>query len=818
MSEDELKALTDLEIRNAVGYYGDKLAEQRRKAQWYYLGIPKGDLAPPEVDGRSTVVDTFVRNTIEAMLPQLMVKFTGGDSVVEFEAQKQGDEGKAKNCTDYLNYLFWKKNRGHTIAETWMRDALLQKNGILKVWWDTRQEDKKEEYKGLTEIELAEIMDDEEVTVTEQVSYPDPEDQKARSKATEQLQAQLTQLTAVAHQIAKGIKAGQQTPPQAAGMLQQKQALEQQLAQIEQTPPVVLYDITAVRSKKDGKLALENVPPEEFLISRKAKSIATAPFCAHRVARTISELTSMGYKNLDDLSGDDGAESLNAERIERLSYDDEQAYIQFNDPPGDDSQRQVYVTECYIRCDWDGDGIAELRKVTRAGNRLLDNEEVDIAPFVDIVCVRQPHKFAGLSIADLGMETQKTKTSILRSQLDNMFLQVNGRYFAVENQVNLDDLLTSRPGGVVRIKQAGAVGRLDQAMGDAQAGMGMLEYMEGFGESATGWTRYSQGNMAGKLGQSTATGMNIIANRDDMRVDLIARNFAEGFVELFRLMLKLVCQHQNKKAEIRLSGDWVDIDPREWMNQFDVNINVALGTGGKEQQIQQVMAVIQQQEKVSVMGVATPENIYQASCELAKLTGQKNGDKFFTDPAKNPPPQKQDPEMLKGQIQMQIEQSKGQATAQMEQMKAQATMQIEREKMQMQAQVDSNEQAAQQAQATAQQELQAQVDTHKASLDAAIKEADRNHALMMEQMRQEAEDRRKRMDNDTKILIAQIQAQAASQPAAVEAQDTADKDLASGKVLEALANTQQMLQMMAQTLTRPRVIQRGPDGRAIGIQ
>src|SRR3954467_6585556 len=119
MTEDELAALADQEIRSAVGYFGGKLAEQRRKATYYYLGLPEGDLSPPEIEGRSTVIDTFVRNTIEAMLPQLLAKFAGSDTVVEFEAQKKGDEDKAKKCTDYLNYLFWKKNRGHTLAETW---------------------------------------------------------------------------------------------------------------------------------------------------------------------------------------------------------------------------------------------------------------------------------------------------------------------------------------------------------------------------------------------------------------------------------------------------------------------------------------------------------------------------------------------------------------------------------------------------------------------------------------------------------------------------------------------------------------------------
>jgi hypothetical protein len=153
LSEDELKAYVSNEMRNSLGYNSSKLSNARQKAEYFYLGIPIGELAPPEIDGRSSVVSTDVRDTIEAMLPQLVVTFLSGDSVAEFEATKPGDEDKANQATEYVNYLFLKKNNGHKIGYTWMKDALLQKNGIVKVWWDTRFEEKKEEYRGLSDVE-----------------------------------------------------------------------------------------------------------------------------------------------------------------------------------------------------------------------------------------------------------------------------------------------------------------------------------------------------------------------------------------------------------------------------------------------------------------------------------------------------------------------------------------------------------------------------------------------------------------------------------------------------------------------------------------
>ena len=483
MDESTLRAITDQEMRQAVGYWSGKLANQRQQAMYYYQGEAVGDLAPPEVEGRSSVVSPDVRNTIEGMLPQLMVKFAGGETPVEFTATKPGDEEKAEQATDYIGYLYNVKNGGERITYTWMKDALLQKNGIIKVWWDDRADEKREEYIGLSDVELSQIMDDDEVEVIEQSSYPDDEDAEQRAEAIQKMTEQL-----------------QQVPPE------QAQQVMAQMQHIQSMPPKMLYDITCKRDlNKAGRVKVDNVPPEEFLISRKAKSIEDSPFCAHRVSRTLSELRSQGYKNVDNIGSDDAAAALNMERIQRLAWDDEMAATGFESSnPMDDSQRIVWVTECYIRVDFDGDGISELRKVVRAGNQILENEIVDCTPFVSITPVPMPHKFFGMSVADLSMLTQKVNTGLLRGVLDNTWLQINGRYFAVENQVNLDDLLASRPGGVVRMKQPGMAGRLDQGAGNAELGMSMLEYMKGFNEDSTGWTRYNSGSDGDSLNQ-TAT-------------------------------------------------------------------------------------------------------------------------------------------------------------------------------------------------------------------------------------------------------------------------------------------------------------------------
>ena len=758
MTEDELIALTDEELRQAIGYGGGKLAEQRRKAEEYFYATPTGDLAPPEVEGRSAVVVPVVRNTIEAMLPQLMVKFTGGDTVVEFEPTQPEDEQKAQNCTDYLNYLFFKKCNGHAVTYSWFKDALKLKRGICKVWWDTRDEETREEYRGLSQVELAQIMDDPEVEVIEQKSYPDEDDAKQRAQALQQLQQQLAQARQAAQQG--------QAPALQAGI-----QIKAQIDRINQTPAALLYDIACKRKKTGGKLCVEPVPPEEFIINRGAKGNGTARMVGHVFKRTMSELRSMGYKNLDNIgSGDESSRNLNAETIERLSFDDEY-YQSQNEASLDESQRTVWVKELYMRVDFDGDGVAELRKVTRAGNAILDNEVCDEDPFVSICPIPEPHKFFGLSVADLCMEGQKTETGLLRASIDNTFLEVNGRYGVVEGQANLDDLLSSRPGGLVRMKNRDAVFRLDQGKGNIGETMSMLEYMKGFNEDSSGWSRLSQGNDPFSMNKpETATKSNIVTNKADMRVDLIARNFAEGFVELFRKMLKLVCQYHNKKVQIRLSGAWVDMDPREWRNQFDTTINVGLGVGSKDQQIQHLMALQNAQVQGMQIGIATPTNLYESSLEMGKAMGFKSSAKFFTKPDPNTPIPSPGAAEMQGKMQMhqaelqskgQIAQMQAQQDAEVENLKSQHRAQVEQMKAQMQAEVDRNRQASE----AQQHALKIQQDAQLEAMKAHYEDVRHQREMAFQQWKTQ-------MERSTTIQAATIKGEAQVASAEVSAQAT----------------------------------------------
>ncbi|MFM0101988.1 hypothetical protein PQR01_00370 [Paraburkholderia rhynchosiae] len=731
MTDDELGTIVDTELRQSIAYMGGRLSEMRRKAEYYYLGEPVEDLAPPPVPDRSAVVSTDVSDTIEWTLPALMEIFTAGDDVVEFKERRADQAEAARQTTEVCNYVLYQQNPGWSILHDWIKDALLQKNGILKVWWDDKVDETREEYENLTDAQMAILLQDPEVEPVEHSVYPDA---NALQAAQVQYAQAMQQWQQAMHQFQVQM---QQHPaaPQQPGQPPQPQPQPPQQPDLSQIPQ--LHAVTVKRTRKNGKVCIENVPPEEFFISRRAKNIPNAPFCGHRKQKTLSELRADGYENVDDLSSDDDGD-LNPERIERLAWDDDYAWTGSDGTESlDPSARVVWISECYLQVDYDGDGIAEWRKVTRAGNKTLRNEECDGPPFVSNNAIRLPHRFFGLSLADLAMQSQRISTDLWRSALDNIHLQVNGRTFAVEGQVNLDDLLTTRPGQIVRIKQAGAVGPLQQGMADLAGVYQALEYNDTARQERTGVMKLTQGSDADILNK-TSSGNARMTNRSDMRVKLIARVIAEGGMkDLFHMIQKLLSQYQDKEMTIKLTGGWATVDPRAWKNGYDMVVNVGLGTGDKTEIIQHVMMVAAAQEKALALGVATPENVYNLLKKLPPAVGMKNADDFFTDPAKQPPKPPQPPiELLKIQAQAQADGQLEQQRHQNEVEKTQAVQQVEALKAHLDQQTALFAQRAQAEQAQQQTQLEMQRDLITAHMEQQSQRLQMAFDAQMEQLKQ----------------------------------------------------------------------------------
>ena len=619
ITEEELVTRIRGEISDSLGYMGDVISTQREEAMKYYYGLPFGN----EVEGRSQFVDSTVQDTIEWIKPSLMRVFASGDEMVKFSPHGPEDVEMAKQATDYVNYVFTKDNPGWEILYSWFTDALLSKNGIVKVWWEEYEEEEREEYHNLDELALVALISDDGVEVVE-------------------------------HTEIEG--------------------------------EVPYHDIVIKRKNYNGRIKIENIPPSEFLIARESKNLQDARFVCHRVLKTLSELREMyPDENLDpeDLGG--GGENMTAfssERLERYKFDKSAQYwegwgdAEFGEEEG---LRTYWLYESFLRTDYDGDGITELRKICSVGNKILANEEIDRIPFVSITPVKIPHKFFGLSVADLVMDLQLMKSTLMRNLMDNMYNQNFGRYAVLEGQANLDDLLTQRPGGVVRVKSPNAVTPLATPSLEPYT-FQMLEYLDGVRESRAGGSRMSQGmNDNALTSHTTATAVNAVMSAAQSRVELIARNFAEtGVKDLMICIYELLHKHQDRERTIQLRNEWIPVRPDVWRDKTDCTVSVALGNGNKDQQMMHLSQMLSFAGEAMKGGlpIVSMQNMYNLGSSLVKAMGFQNVNDFLTDPSQIPPQEaEQDPGEQAKLLEAQVKQEELKIKAAEVQIKAQKIQQ-----------------------------------------------------------------------------------------------------------------------------------------------
>jgi hypothetical protein len=612
ISNIELQSLLSNQIQNALGYLGGQLSDSRTKSLEYYLGDKLGT----EIDGRSQVVSTDVSDTIESLLPNLLRVFTASDKVVHCEPMTAEDVPMAAQATAYLNHVFYKENDGFQLLYNFFKDALIEKNGFLKIYWDDSEKVDYETYENLSIVEKEALQDtkDEIETVEEEVF----EDESAKEKFEE--------------------------------VLKQYEMQGVDISQV-QVPNFNLYNCKIKRIKKTGKVKIESIPPEEFLIDRSAKTIEDADFVSHKVLMTRSDLVAMGYPQdeVDELPKSD-LDIYNDEETVRLADVDDYRISSSTDT----STEKVLVYESYVKYDYDQDGIAELRKIVSAGadgHHILSNMPCDSVPFVTITPIPMPHRFYGRSISELVEDVQLMKSTVMRQLLDNMYLTNNNRVAVMDGMVNMDDLLTTRPGGIVRTKQPpNQVMQPLQAQPISQQAFPLLSYLDSVREGRTGVSKEAQGLSPDTLNAKTATGVNALMQQTQMRSELIARVFAEtGVKDLFKKIFELMVKYQDKEKIIMMSNQYIPVRPTEWKDRFNISIVVGLGTGSKEQQTIMLNSILERQLQAfqiqggKEMPMVNLKNMYNTLTKMVENAGLKNVETYFVDPDVGkqmmPPPQ-----------------------------------------------------------------------------------------------------------------------------------------------------------------------------------
>ncbi|RTE91900.1 hypothetical protein D6B98_15915 [Bradyrhizobium sp. LVM 105] len=409
---------------------------------------------------------------------------------------------------------------------------------------------------------------------------------------------------------------------------------------------MVLHDITVVNTKKQAQVKVMGVPPEEFGIERGARTIKDCNYCFHESSRPVGDLIGLGY-DAEQVKGiASSSPAPTTEDLSRDSVDEER-------PEADslnEMARLVRVTEHYIRMDYEGNGKPCIYRVTTAGEGGMilkregkeDIERVDEYPFAAASPVPQSHRFFGRSVADLVMDIQRIKTALIRGLLDNVYQHNNARTEIAESHAGpntLDDLLVSRPGGIVRTKTPGGLNPL-QVQDITGSVYPALQYMDATREMRTGVSNQSQGIDANALQNQSATAVAQVFSASQMRTKLIARILAEGVRDMFALLHATIRKHGQQAETVRLRNTWVEVNPRNWKTRNDMTINVGLGSGGKAQQFAQAMAIANFQKELLMGGktnLVDDKGLYNTGAELLKIMGHKNPDKFLNDPSAKDP-------------------------------------------------------------------------------------------------------------------------------------------------------------------------------------
>ena len=426
-----------------------------------------------------------------------------------------------------------------------------------------------------------------------------------------------------------------------------------------------LYDVTVRRTNYRGRPVVDNIPSSEFRIKARSKSIKDADFVARVQDVSIGSLIDAGF-NREDISEGHGS-SLIKNQVEDARFGDVDETADF------DNSTVVEYVKAWVKVFDEDSEEMKLYEVHRVGNIVLDKEEVGSVPIINLSPIMMPHKFTGVSVADLVKDIQEIRSKMWRHTLDNLALSNAGRYAAVENQVNLQDLIDNRIGGIVREKVQGAVRQLPVPQ-LGQATFPFLNELEKEREDRVGVSRMGQGLDPSALTSNTAaTAVNQVMSASQDKIQLIARIFAEtGIKELFLQLYRLSRTNNSEVDIVKLRGRFVPVAPYDWKDRYDMAVTVGLGNQNKDQQLMHLNNISTMLKGIGGTEygyLIQPQHVHTLATEFIKNAGYRNAGQFIGDPSEiKPPEQAPSAEMVtaKGEAQKDV------ADAQLKQVQAQA--------------------------------------------------------------------------------------------------------------------------------------------------
>lgn len=607
-SKSDIASLCHREFQNSQTF-AYEISTERTDSLVSYNSEPYGNEEP----GLSSFISSDVRDTIEWMLPQLVEVFVGGDTPVVFTGNGAQDVEAADVETKYCQYVFERQNKGPIIAYSWFKDALLQKNGIIKAYWDKHEKIEREEYQNKTYQDWVLLNEDEEFEIDEctivinDIEYSEEE---------------ITD-------IINALSSNQQAV----------QAIE----------AIAKFHIIGYRTHNAEQVKIENVPPENFIVRKDHNSILLndARYCCEFFEKTRSDLIEMGYSEEVVNSLPAGQRIINSnEKQERFRKEGGVA-LAVDVVTGDMTRDIITVYDHYVRADYNGDGVAELRLVRTVGitaEHILENEEIDSIPYFALTPYINTHKFYGRSVADNVMDLQKAKSQLWRNGFDAVAYSSVPRKI-IKGQVNVDDLMSYVPGGFIRVGDNGSVEN-DEVPFVAGDCFPLIDRLDSLRAERTGFSKDSMGLNPEALANSTTPVGMAILSQSQLLIKMIATVFAyAGFEDLMLHIRELIMKNEKQEKIFDVAGAFLETDPREWRKQRSTSIKVGIGFAGKMEELATMQALMTIQTAfVTAQGGITgpltnPTAIFNTVDRLCARMGIKDTAKYFQDPkAYKPPP------------------------------------------------------------------------------------------------------------------------------------------------------------------------------------
>ena len=575
-TDEEIEEIVQTAIEEAASFVETYIAPHRTRAQKYFDG--KTDLSHEE--GRSRIVSTKVRDTIRAVKPSLMRVFMSTSKPVEFIPMGPDDVAAAEQATNYMHSEFNRLD-GYKVLNDAFQDALVKKQGIVKTYFKDYKKSEVFTYSDLTQEEYDFIVNEDGVEVLES--------EMVMSATVDQM-----------------------------GM------------QVE----VPYYSLKVSHTSTKGEQCLECIPPENFLISEDARTLQDAYCVAQTADMRVADVVEMRVATFDEavaLDAFEGGTGYAEEEIfARQGYYAEDSEDTSQDP----SMKMVGITEAYMRVDVYNTGEPLLHKFIMGGTsfELLDYMICEQIPYAKFEVEPVPHSFYGQSLAEILEVDQDSATSVLRGILDNVAMVNNPRLGIVEGSVNIDDVLNGEIGSIVRMRQAGSIQDLTVPFVAGQT-LTALAYLDQLTEAKSGVTSTSTGLNSDALQSTTSQAVQATVQASEGQTEVMVRNLANGMRDLFKLMLRDMRTNVDEEKMARINGEYVPIDPRVW-DEYDVSINVGLGTGRDQEREVALQQALQMQTTVYSQygpqnGLVNLTNIRNTLTDMLSYAGIQNADRYF---------------------------------------------------------------------------------------------------------------------------------------------------------------------------------------------